>query len=315
MTIKSKLPLQLEPITPANVNRFIAEMLAEEAVSEDSSRMPDNGYFTQFNLINRAFVAGQGCEFQREDIATRLSLIDLFYTTNFNRFAEFGLEKLTDNIWNLCCDGNGSHSDIELVKKVEAFVEDCTNDHEKARKSEIFTTLFNAKFGIIKPGEDNNGHSAQSLISKYLFFLLENHHSANTIGFPIFDSIAKELQIPLYKKLVGGKASGSDMGGYIKKMRAILDCLKDSLDKYSNVWQMPSTVCQTQFGLLDYFLWRIGKSGRFSFSLLWSKKEKAAHYLAAERLRKNKYSNPLADFNSLPRRFRDWHTTYQSIKK
>ena len=158
MTNKSKLPQQLLQISAANVNRFIAKMLAEEAVAEDTSRFPDNGYFTQFNLINRAFVAGQGNKLQREDIATRLSLLDLFYTTNFNRFAEFGLEELTDTIWRLCSDGNGSHSDNELVKKVEAFVSECTNDPENALRSEINKSLFDTKFGVIKPVGVNEGY-------------------------------------------------------------------------------------------------------------------------------------------------------------
>ena len=288
-------------------------MLAEETVAEDKSRLLYNGYFSQFNLIKESFVSASERMLHREDIATRLSLLDLFYTTNFNRFAEFGLEDLTETIWRLCFDGAYGHSDIELIKKVQRFVNDCTEKPEKAQGNELYKSLFCAKFGIIRPGDDAMGYAAQSLISKYLFFLLACNHCENTKGFPIYDSIAKELQSPLYKKLVGGRVNGGDMVGYIARMNAILDCLKNSHDKFSTVWHMPSIVCNTQFGLLDYFLWRIGKCGRFSFSLLWSRKEKMEHYFAAERLRRNECSNALSDFYSLPRRFRDWYAIYQSV--
>lgn len=299
------------------VNRSIAEMLDEQYVSK-SNRIDTTGYVTQFNLIKATFEREPLKALQKIDIAIRLSLIDLFYTTNFNRFAEFGLEELTEVIWNLCSNVQGHHSDAIFVSKIESFVRDCYSDHAKARKSEVFVNLFasSVKFGIAKVNETSEGYAAQSLISKYLFFLLENHHSdGNTLGYPIYDSIALDLQNPLIKKLGKKSVRGRDMVDYVGKMMVILDCLKDSSDIHSSVWEMPSSVCNTQFALLDYFLWRIGKSGKFSFSLLWSRNEKNKHYTAANNL-KNKISADFQkDYNSLPSRFKLWHNIYKSIKE
>ena len=86
------------------------------------------------------------------------------------------------------------------------------------------------------------------------------------------------------------------------------------LRQRSWIWKTLTGVCNTQFGLLDFFLWRIGKSGQFSFSLLWNREEKKQHYQVAKRLAKGNSSNYTIDFNSLPKRFQDWHNIYQSIK-
>lgn len=295
------------------VNRTIAEMLAEE---NDAI-----GYYTQFNIIKSAFVQSHSIELQKEDIARRLALLDLFYTTNFNRFAEFGIDDLTDAIWNLTQDSNGKHSDSVLVEKVETFVSNCCNPTtHQLDDNPIFESFFapSAVFGISMSAGKLKGYAAQSLISKYLFFLLESHHSENnTFGFPIFDSIAKELQEPLIKKLGGKNVIGCGMIEYVARMKVLLDCLKDSCGGNRTVWNMPSSVCNTQFGLLDYFLWRVGKCGRFSFSLLWSKVEKRNHYFTAEKLKgdteKGMHLN-LTDFNALPSRFQKWHIIYHSIK-
>lgn len=201
----------------------------------------------------------------------------------------------------------------------ETFVDGCTNNQSVARKNPIFTHLFsqNAKFGIGTIGDPKGdiGIKADSIISKYLFFLLESNHSKwNKLGYPIYDSIAKSLQSHLIKKLGIEKTPGGDMVAYVNIMYNILICLENSKDPNSWIWKTLTGVCNTQFGLLDFFLWRIGKSGQFSFSLLWNREEKKQHYQVAKRLAKGNSSNYTIDFNSLPKRFQDWHNIYQSIK-
>lgn len=281
------------------------------------------GFTIQFKIIRDAFEGYPSRELRKIDIAKRLSLIDLFYTTNFNRFAEFGLSDLSECIWNLCSDNYGKHSDDVLVKKVEDFVNDCYENPAKARNSEIFVKFFSpsAKFGITKVKFDTKpeGSSSQSLISKYLFFLLETHHSiGNDLGFPIYDSIALDLQLPLMKKLRIRYVSRKDMVRYVGNMRIILNSLMYLPNDDSSVWKMPQSVCNTQFGLLDYFLWRIGKTGRLSFSLLWSREEKILHYSAVKNLSENIKDNSdlisQKEFYSLPSRFKKWYLLYASIK-
>ncbi|MDE5850951.1 MAG: hypothetical protein K2H38_12485 [Muribaculaceae bacterium] len=330
----SNLKLQKIDISAAVINGCIADMLnnagregtcpAEEgltSIREESKLNQDTGYSTQFDIINSAYQLFSTNGLQKVDIARRLALIDLFYTTNLNRFAEFGLAELTERIWNLCVDSMGNHTDSELVKKVEDFVKECSLNPNTAYQNPIYQNLFSptAKFGITDVKEENGSavpqkHGAESLISKYFFFLLENHHTPeNVLGFPIFDRIAYELQGPLLKKLNMASRRQKDMVCYVRNMTSILDCLVNSPDPNSRIWKMPTIVCNTQFGLLDYFLWRIGKSGKFSFSLLWSKAEKIAHYPAASRLADKNQPSTATDFYSLPQRFQDWHIIYISI--
>lgn len=311
-------------ILPSEINRCIASMLRIDAGNpEDSScdsLTQKHGYFTQFDVIRNAFEANKTKPIQKVDIATRLSLIDLFYSTNLNRYAEYGIADLTYSIWNLSTDTTGNHSDAVLAKKAEAFVDECANNQSVARENPIFTHLFSqyAKFGIGAIGDPKGdiGINADSIISKYLFFLLESYHSkGNTLGYPIYDSIAKSLQSHLIKKLGIEKTPGNDMVAYVKKMYDILICLESSNDPSSWIWKLLSAVCNTKFGLLDFFLWRIGKSGQFSFSLLWTKEEKKQHYPVAKRLAKGNSSNYTNDFNSLPKRFQDWYNIYNSINR
>ncbi len=313
MIINSDSPFNNIEISSEILNRSIAEMLDEQS---NSQNCPESvtGYDTQFEVIKSEFANNPSKKLGKMDIAKRLSLLDLFYTTNFNRFVEFGLEDLTDTIWNLCADVDGQHSDSILVKKIETFVNKCITDPIQARNNVIFSDLFasSVKFGITKVTNVSNGNAAQSIISKYFFFLLENHHSVgNTLGFPIYDSIAKELQNPLLNKLGKKIRSRNDIVGYINKMSLILECLKAGSG--NTIWHMPSTVCNTQFGLLDYFLWRIGKSGKFSFSLLWSRNEKRKHYLTIHNLKESTDTNLINEFATLPNRFKDWHLLYNSI--
>mgnify|MGYP003313849935 FL=1 len=52
------------------------------------------------------------------DIYHRLILIDSLYSTNINRMRNFGLEEMTDVIWDLCDDRNGNHSDAHLAQSL-----------------------------------------------------------------------------------------------------------------------------------------------------------------------------------------------------
>ncbi|MDE6538392.1 MAG: hypothetical protein K2M13_10235 [Muribaculaceae bacterium] len=330
----SELKLQKIDISAAVINGCIADMLAvagREGTIQNNEELSANGeeykliqvtgYTTQFDVINSAYKVSSTAGLQKIDIARRLALIDLFYTTNLNRFAEFGLAALTETIWDLCDDGHGNYSDSELVRKVETFINECVTNTKAASSNLLYLKLFSpkAKFGITDVKEENGvnvakKHSAESLVSKYFFFLLENFHTpGNVLGFPIFDSIAYELQGSLLKKLGIVSQRRKNMVSYIANMKLILDFLVNSPDSNSRIWNMPTAVCNTQFGLLDYFLWRIGKSGKFSFSLLWSKAEKVVHYPAASRLKNKNCPSTATDFYSLPQRLQDWHILYCSI--
>jgi hypothetical protein len=108
---------QLNTNNIQSINDCIRRMLAEE---KDLKALSSNTAFgNNIEVIKRTF---RPCpcptcphQFSKMDIYHRLILIDSLYSTNINRMRSFGLEEMTDVIWNLCDDGNGNHSDAHSL--------------------------------------------------------------------------------------------------------------------------------------------------------------------------------------------------------
>ena len=75
------------------------------------------GIFKSSQIIKETFVQSTNipCVLTKELIYKRLALIDLFYCYGVYKEREFGLEELTDVIWNLSETTDGDHTDYHRV--------------------------------------------------------------------------------------------------------------------------------------------------------------------------------------------------------
>src|SRR5690606_32084798 len=108
-------------------------------------------------------------------VILRLTVIDSYYSTQMNKRI-FGIEDIANKIEEF-------KTDDFLKKQCEIFLDNPTKSNSDISR------LFEDKFGIHKNG--NESGQAASLISKYLYFLMD-------YKFPIFDSLAIES----YKTLI-----------------------------------------------------------------------------------------------------------------
>ncbi|MGN0212352.1 MAG: hypothetical protein ACI4AN_05330 [Muribaculaceae bacterium] len=249
-------------------------------------------------------------------IMHRLALIDLFYGTNVNRMRQFGLSEIAEQLWQLSLDAQGNHTDAELARKAINFVANTSANHQ------LQVDLFSKKYGYIIEGKGIKRMTAESLLSKYLFFLVDA--TANKMGFPIYDSIVKDLSVKIAKKLRIQKSLIKT--GTMWQLCELLKAIVAELQKRDPALWNNQTALHSKFALLDYFLWRIGKVGRFNFSLLITYSElrkysktlrkikalqnyKAKHKQAA----KIATSKMVLELRNLPPRFLAWYNVYTKI--
>lgn len=194
-------------------------------------------------------------------IIQRLALIDLFYSTNVNGKRQFGISEIADAIINY-------KTDTDLAQRAIAFVKNPT------ATDKFLTDFINKKYGYDIAGKQS---SATSLISKYLFFLVNAH--GDEVGFPIYDSVVRDLLPALADKLglnqVNSNPDLKEMSDYTIAVKNIISALSQNDQNESNLWDTfgNATYIKSQCDLLDYFLWRIGKAGNLSFSLLVTRPE------------------------------------------
>lgn len=211
--------------------------------------------------------------FSKGDIYRRLAIIDNLYGTNIVRMRQFGLADLTERIWQLCNDGNGNHSDYELICKAVNFVSMSSSNISSATSAQTNALLqaFTGGYGVTSYTPKKVSYpEAPSILSKYIYFLMQSY-LPNNLGFPIYDTIvckyaprlAKLLQIPIIR------GSLSNMPKYINLLSKIIQVLEKD-NPY--LWNQGNPI-KTKFALLDYFLWHIGKSKNQSYSLLLTKQE------------------------------------------
>ena len=249
-------------------------------------------------------------------IMHRLALIDLFYGTNVNRMRQFGLMEIAEQLWSLSADAHGNHTDAELARKAIDFVANPSAAHT------LYTDLFFQEYGYIVEEKGITKLTAESLLSKYLFFLLDA--TPCTVGFPINDSIVKGLSVKIAQKLniPNNLIQTGSMWELCVLLKAIVGVLSQ---RDPALWNNPSPL-RSKFALLDYFLWRIGKVGRFSFSLLITPSELRNHsisFIKIKALQKyaashKQYANiaeakMVMELRNLPPRFLEWYIVYSKI--
>ena len=237
-------------------------------------------------------------------VMQRLALIDLFYSTNLVQFCDFGISQLAQAIFDLS-QGNGGHFDSVLADKAQKFVQNPSTAHV------IYTDLFDKPYGFQFRQTPNNKGTYQlgqtyavSIISKYLYFLLEAQGCPE--GFPIYDSIVKEL-LPKIGRKIGQKITKNsiqDIEPYVTAIKTVADAIgvqpRNGLSK---------------FAVFDFFMWRIGKVGRANFSLLLTEQEVVQYQatLAAIKANRTTPANLPPLIAQLPGRFLLWYRIYLSI--
>lgn len=237
-------------------------------------------------------------------VMQRLALIDLFYSTNLVQFTDFGISQLAQAIFDLS-QGNGGHFDSELAAKAQDFVQNPSTSHA------IYTDLFDKQYGFQFRADPKNKGTykldqtyAVSIISKYLYFLLEAQGCPE--GFPIYDSIVKEL-LPKIGRKLGQKITQSsiqDIVPYVTTIKTVADAIGVQ-PRYG----------LSKFAVFDFFLWRIGKVGRANFSLLLTEQEVVQYQttLADIKAKRDTPANLPPLIAQLPGRFLLWYHIYLYI--
>ncbi len=308
-----KTTLNMSKLNRANIqsiNDCIRRMLDEER--ERKGALLDNTEFANNKDVIMGAFAPCPCptcphEFSKMDIYHRLILIDSLYSTNVNRMRNFGLEEMTDVIWDLCEDNNGIHTDASLAEKLSYSID----IGEYKKRSNFFTNLgigactfyepifkaFNHQYGYVEENNKiKNAGKAMSLLSKYFYFVALVQR-VDDYGFPIYDKIVRGLIRPIekYIGLLPLSINLDDMEKFIPAIKRIVDTL-EAADP--DLWD-PKNSGKLKFDLLDYFLWHIGKAGEQSYKLLLTKTEYLSYY-------PNKVK--------LPQRIVEWEKMYNKIK-
>ena len=244
-------------------------------------------------------------------VVQRLALIDLFYSTSTNQYSQFGLYELACAIIGLSTNASGC-SDSVLAAKAQDFVKNPSKQHD------IYTKLFGLQYGYqfkkkVNPLEKR---SAVSIISKYLYFLLEAQGCQ--VGFPIYDSIVQDL-LPHVARKIGISLTSNGINDIVPYVIAI----KDVANTLNVTHRIHNGKAMSRFAVLDYFLWRIGKVGDLSFSLLITRDQLVTYSKVLAIIKyinglkpqpKNKYQQAYKYIAQLPSRFLLWWHIYHVIK-
>ena len=217
----------------------------------------DNGYFSDKKVIQSLFadteITDTG-DVERNEIIIkqRLAIIDNFYSTNSDGAGRmFVIDGLAQAICSL-------GTDAQLAARATAVANKLSADAG-------IKELFEGKYGYsLGDANDSGAAHCTSLISKYLFFLVDGRDDA--YGFPIYDRYARENAAALaymfgfkqYKKKI------EDMARHIDAIKSII---KELQNYDPELWTSQNPL-NTQCDLLDHIIWRIGKIKNNSVSLL-----------------------------------------------
>lgn len=220
-----------------SIMKLMADNLNEE-VSVDKRTYND-----QRTLICQLFNTTSGEAYNVGSVMLRLTVIDSLYATNA-AYSYFSIEEMAQRIIEL-----GSENETS-----QRFA-----NYALQKEDEEVKALFDEPFGIRKNLAD--GSKQVSLMSKYAYYCLVQQGDKYPMGFPIYDSLAKDIYPKLWKKLLSGEPmNGSDnMADYIKDLTKICNSL---FEEGKTIYGMQ------QFDLLDAYLWRMGKFSNGNLSLL-----------------------------------------------
>lgn len=205
-------------------------------------------YNDQRALINSIFHTTSEKKYNVGNIMLRLTVIDSLYATNA-AYSYFSIEEMAQRIHKL-------GSEKEATRRFANYA--LGNDDEAVYG------LFEEPFGIRKNLAD--GSKQVSLLSKYAYYCVLQEREKYPLGFPIYDSLAKEIYPKLCTKLgVDIKDTKDDeMKNYVSNLRTICHVL----------FKNPMDACgMQQFDLLDAYLWRMGKFAHGNLSLMLERQD------------------------------------------
>lgn len=179
--------------------------------------------------------------FDNNGLILRLTVIDSMYSTNINKNNFYAIPQIADAIYRYA-----ERDEQKLFGKLQKYTESGGADSK-------LNTLFDNEYGLRKDGGE--GSKAISLISKYFYYhtLTCKGHEKENFGFPIFDSMAREVLFAIYimLQLSDHPAISKSQWLHGNKLQMpefikVLNTVKMELDIAS-------------YDKFDAYLWRVGK--------------------------------------------------------
>lgn len=224
--------------------RQVMKLIVNNELKGGSLKQGNTLYNNQREAINTLF---NNEEYSIAAIILRLTVIDSLYSTNAS-YSYFSFDEMAKAIYDI---GKGSR------EKAREFFADIIRGKNDGKK------LFDKKYGIRKNLKE--GGMQNSLLSKYAYYELLQDKKKYPLGFPIYDSLAREICPKAYNTLTGNKLSSfsNESTPMIEKYVGNLNELRSVLfddDELFDGFQ--------QFDILDAYLWRMGKFNSGNLSLL-----------------------------------------------
>ena len=227
----------------------IMRAIARDLDKEKGRKVEEATYNDQRTLINSLFKNGA---YNQGQILLRLTVIDSLYSTNA-AYSYFSLEEMAEKIAAL-----GSEADARKYFNQVL----CTGKDDKK--------LFSEPYGIRKNISD--GSQQMSLLSKYAYYAMLQDTKTYPLGFPIYDSLAKEAYPTVCKMLGISKSERISLPSMdtptVSKYIQALRQLKERLFDNDNLFEG-----YQQYDILDAYLWRMGKFEHGNLSLLLSRND------------------------------------------
>lgn len=247
------------------VMTLLAQTITANKGKIDTKGLP---YNNQRAIISRLFdekgVQGQG-QWQahvQEHILLRLVVLNSYYSTNA-AYSYFSLEQLAERI---------IHETTQFASKSGKLPNDYFYDivlQNLGKPTTIGKDFFEASYGIQKIGTP--GATLKSLISKYAYYCMMMDTKRYPLGFPIYDSLAREsyhkvMSALRLKPQTAQTLQSGSIGEYISALNELREEIfgKGSTALFCGL---------QQFDILDAYLWWMGKLEGGNFSLLLTEGE------------------------------------------
>lgn len=256
-----------------DVMTLLAQTITANKGKIDTRGLP---YNNQRAIISRLFdkkgVQGQGQGLDQgqgpghshvqEHILLCLVVLNSYYSTNA-AYSYFSLERLAERI---------IHETTQFAGKSGKLPNDYFYDivlQNLGKPTTVGKGFFEAPYGIKKIGTP--GATLKSLISKYAYYCMLMDTKRYPLGFPIYDSLARESYhkvmkaLSLKPQMVQTLDEGS-IGEYISALNELREAIfgKGSTALFCGL---------QQFDILDAYLWWMGKLEGGNFSLLLTEGE------------------------------------------
>ena len=222
----------------------IMRVIARDLDKEKGRKVEEATYNDQRTLINLLFQNGA---YSQGQILLRLTVIDSLYSTNA-AYSYFSLEEMAEKIAEL-----GSETQ---AREYFNYVLENEDDRE----------LFSKHYGFRK--NLSEGSQQMSLLSKYAYYAMLQDPKSYPLGFPIYDSLAKEAY-PTVCKMLGVTPVEKFSSLETPKIKKYLNAIKQLKREFfpdDNLFEG-----YQQYDILDAYLWRMGKFEHGNLSLLLSK--------------------------------------------